>query len=327
MIAVTGAAGFVGSHLVRALNERGRGQVLAVDDLARGRQFRNLADCEILDLLEPEEFLDQLESGALGRVEAVLHQGACTDTMEWDGRRMLRANYAYSKRLLGLCDAQRIPLIYASSAAVYGTGREFRIDPACERPVNLYAYSKLLFDRHLRQRRAKLRCPVVGLRYFNVYGPREQHKGRMASIVYQLYRQLQAGSRLRLFGEYGGCAPGEQRRDFVWVGDVAAVNLWFLEHPEHSGLFNLGTGRAQSFNEVAQALIAHAGRGEIEYRDFPEELVGRYQVFTCADLSELRAAGYTAPFLSVQEGVPRYLSWLEKHGGEEDSAGTEPSAT
>ena len=327
MIAVTGAAGFVGSHLVRALNERGREPVLAVDDLALGAQFRNLVDCEILDLLEPEDFLDALESRALGRVEAVLHQGACTDTMEWDGRRMLRANYGYSKRLLEICDARRIPLIYASSAAVYGTGREFRVDPACERPVNLYGYSKLLFDRYLRQHRAKLRCPVVGLRYFNVYGPREQHKGRMASIAYQLYRQLRTGSRLRLFGEYGGCAAGEQRRDFVWVGDVAAVNLWFLEHPEHSGLFNLGTGRAQSFNEVARAVIEHQGRGEIEYRDFPEELVGRYQVFTCADLSGLRDAGYDAPFLSVQEGVPRYLSWLEKDGGEEEAAGADPSAT
>jgi ADP-L-glycero-D-manno-heptose 6-epimerase len=244
----------------------------------------------------------------------VFHQGACSNTMSWDGRAMLRSNYEYSKRVLAFCQRRRIPLIYASSAAVYGRGSEFRVDPACERPLNVYGYSKLLFDRYLRRRWAAraLRSQVVGLRYFNVYGPREQHKGEMASVAYKQHQQLQSGDRVQLFGAHGGYGPGEHRRDFVWVGDVVSVNLFFLEQTERSGIFNVGTGRAQSFNDLARAVIAYHGRGEIEYIPFPEALVGRYQTFTQADIGELRAAGYTAPFLSVEQGVPLYLKWLEE---------------
>jgi ADP-L-glycero-D-manno-heptose 6-epimerase len=317
MIAVTGAAGFIGSNLVRALNERGCSEVLAVDNLTRGEKFQNLVDCEIADLLEPEAFLEQIERDAVRRdIQAVFHQGACSNTMSWDGRAMLRSNYDYSKRVLEFCQRRRIPLIYASSAAVYGRGGEFRVDPVCERPLNVYGYSKLLFDRYLRRRWAArtLRSQVVGLRYFNVYGPREQHKGEMASVAYKQHQQLLRGDRVQLFGAYGGYGPGEHLRDFVWVGDVVAVNLFFLDQPQRSGIFNVGTGRAQSFNDVARAVIAYHGRGEIEYTPFPEALSGRYQTFTQADISELREAGYAAPFLSVEEGVPLYMKWLEERG-------------
>jgi ADP-L-glycero-D-manno-heptose 6-epimerase len=312
VIIVTGAAGFIGSTLIRGLNDRGRRDVLAVDDLTDGRKFQNLVDCEILDLVDRDDFIEQvLWREDLGAVEAVFHQGACSNTMEWDGRFVLRVNYEYSKELFGFCAERGIPFIYASSAAVYGGSREFRVDPACERPLNMYGYSKLLFDRWLRQRWHELRSQVVGLRYFNVYGPRESHKGEMASVAYKQHLQLRDSDRVQLFEGTDGYANGEQRRDFVWVGDVIDVNLWFLDHPGASGIFNVGTGRAQSFNDVARAVIAFHGRGRIEYVPFPDALRGRYQSFTQADLTELRAVGYAGRFLPVEEGVPLYLKWIE----------------
>ena len=311
MIIVTGAAGFIGSNLVKALNERGQSDVLAVDDLSDGRKFANLVDCEISDLVDRDDFLERvLWREDLGEVEAVFHQGACSNTMEWDGRVILRANYSYSKELFGFCAERGIPFIYASSAAVYGGSREFRVEPSCERPLNVYGYSKLLFDRWLRQRWGRVRSQVVGLRYFNVYGPREGHKGEMASVAFKQHRQLAAGDRVELFEGTDGYADGEQRRDFVWIGDVVDVNLWFLDHPDVSGIFNVGSGRAQSFNDVARAVIAAHGRGRIEYVPVPDALRGRYQSFTQADLRELREAGYTRRFLPVEEGVPLYVKWL-----------------
>jgi ADP-L-glycero-D-manno-heptose 6-epimerase len=315
LIVVTGGAGFIGSNLVRALNQRGRADVWVVDDFADGRKFANLVDCELADVTDKDEFLARVVEGRLGdRVEAVFHQGACADTLEWDGRYVLRVNYEYSKALLEWCAARRVPFVYASSASVYGMGPTFREEPACERPLNLYAWSKLLFDRWVRRRLPELASPVVGLRYFNVYGPREQHKGEMASVACKLHGQLLQSGRVRLFRSSDGYADGEQRRDFVCVDDVVAVNLWMLDHPGVSGIFNVGTGRAQTFNDVARAVIAYHGRGQIEYVPFPPELAGRYQSFTEADLSALRKAGYRAPFASVEEGVPRYLAWLEAQG-------------
>lgn len=317
VIVVTGGAGFIGSNLVKALNDRGRSDVLVVDSLADGRKFRNLVDCEIEDLLDPETFLRAVRDGRglPEPLEAVFHQAACSDTMEWDGRVMLRANYDTSKQLLDFCTARGIPLIYASSAAVYGGGTEFREDPSCEAPLNLYGYSKLLFDRLVRRRLPALRSPVVGLRYFNVYGPREQHKGEMASVAYQLHRQLVETGKARLFQGSQGYEDGEHRRDFVCVDDVVAVNLWLLAHPEVSGVFNVGTGRSQSFNEVARAVLAYHGHGEIEYIPFPDALRGHYQAFTQADIGALRRAGYEAAFLPVEKAVPRYLAWLETREG------------
>jgi ADP-L-glycero-D-manno-heptose 6-epimerase len=311
LIVVTGAAGFIGSNLVRALNARGRTDLLLVDDLTDGGKFRNLADCEFHDFVGKDGFLSRMASGGLRDASAIFHQGACSNTMEWNGQKMLADNYEYSKTLYGFATARGVPLIYASSASVYGMGPVFREDPALENPLNLYAWSKVLFDRWVRSHAASARSQVVGLRYFNVYGPREAHKGEMASVAWKNHLQLREGSTVRLFESSDGYGPGEQRRDFVYVGDVAAVNLWFLDHPHASGIFNVGTGRAQTFNDVARAVIAYHGRGRIEYVPFPPALRGSYQSFTQADISALRAVGCDVPFLSVEEGVARYFKELE----------------
>ena len=313
MIVVTGAAGFIGSNLVRALNARGRADLLLVDDLTNGRKFANLVDCDFEDYVDKEVFLGKVTAGSLdGRVEAVLHQGACSDTTEWNGRVMLGDNYEASKTLLRFATNERIPFIYASSAAVYGMGPVFREDPACERPLNLYGWSKLLFDRWVRHRARELKSQVVGLRYFNVYGPRESHKGDMASVAWKHHQQLRQGDVVKLFEGSDGFSHGEQRRDFVYVGDVVAVNLWFLDHRDVSGIYNVGTGRAQTFNDVARSVIAHHGRGKIEYVPFPEVLRGSYQSFTEASLTNLREAGCDLPFLPVEAGVARYLKEVDR---------------
>jgi len=326
MIVVTGAAGFIGSNLIKALNQRGEDDIVAVDNLTRGDKFRNLVDCRIADYLDKEEFLRKLSLGAFdGEVSTILHQGACSDTMENDGRYMLENNYRYSCELLDYCQAEEVPLIYASSAAVYGAGEVFREDERYERPLNVYGYSKLLFDNIVRRRWSDNTAQVVGLRYFNVYGPREAHKQRMASVAYHFSRQYAAEGRVRLFEGSGGFEAGEQRRDFVSVDDVIKVNLHFLDRPAQSGIFNVGTGRAQTFNEVAvatvNALRARAGedsigieqmraKGLLEYIAFPAGLKEKYQSFTEADIGQLRKAGYTTPFHSVEEGVARYIEWM-----------------
>jgi ADP-L-glycero-D-manno-heptose 6-epimerase len=326
MIVVTGAAGFIGSNLVKALNQRGEEDIIAVDDLTLGDKFRNLADCRIADYLDREEFLRKLSLGAYdGEVSAVLHQGACSDTMESNGRYMMENNYRYSAELLDFCQADEVPFIYASSAAVYGAGSVFREEPQHEQPLNVYAYSKLLFDNLVRRRWNENTAQVTGLRYFNVYGPREAHKARMASVAFHFFHQYRADSRVRLFDGSGGFDAGEQRRDFVSVEDVVKVNLHFLDHPQQSGIFNAGTGRAQTFNQVAVATInavRHSqgedaleleearARGLIEYTPFPAGLKDKYQSFTEADIGQLQRAGYSAPFLSVEEGVGRYVEWL-----------------
>ena len=325
---VTGAAGFIGSNLVRALNARGETDIVAVDDLTRGDKYRNLVDCTISDFLDKRDFLERLARGDFeGAVDAVFHQGACTVTTETDGRYMMENNYRYTLALLDFCLEDEVPLIYASSAAVYGASTTFREDPAFEAPLNVYGYSKLLFDQVVRRRLPEADSQIAGFRYFNVYGPREAHKQAtgMVSVAWQLFRQYRADKRVRLFEGSGGYGPGEQQRDFVSVEDVAKVNLHFLDHPELSGIFNLGTGKAQSFNDVAVAAINACRRadgqpplslaqirdqGLIEYIAFPEKLKGKYQSYTQADLSALRRAGYRAPFLTVEEGVGRYVGAL-----------------
>jgi len=316
MIIVTGGAGFIGSNLVLGLNRRGVTDILVVDDLTDGRKCLNLADAQIADYLDKDDFIARVRAGFdFGRVEAVFHQGACSATTEWNGRLMMDVNYQYSKDLLRACVKQRIPFYYASSASVYGAGSVFREAREHERPLNAYAFSKFQFDVYLRARLAGIHSPVAGLRYFNVYGPREQHKGSMASVAFHLHGQLQQGGTVRLFEGSDGYGPGEQRRDFIHVDDAVAVNLWLLERPAVSGIFNCGTGRAQSFNDVARAVIAHRGHGEIAYIAFPEHLKGRYQSFTQADMGALRAAGYDAPFMDVAQGVTRYMQWLDEQAG------------
>jgi ADP-L-glycero-D-manno-heptose 6-epimerase len=307
---VTGGAGFIGSNLVRILVEQTGDDVVVVDDLTDGHKFANIAGLPVADYLDKREFLESLSSRFSSGVQSVFHQGACSTTTEWDGRYMMQNNYAYSKQLLHHCLAQEIPFIYASSAAVYGSAGQFSEVAANELPLNVYGYSKLQFDRYVRRLPANPNAQVVGLRYFNVYGPGEQHKGPMASVAWHFNRQLLDGGEIRLFEGSGGFADGEQRRDFVYVDDVCAVNLWFLRHPEVSGVFNVGTGHSQSFNDVANAVIAWHGRGRIRYIPFPDQLAGAYQSFTEADLSRLRNAGCDVDFRNVEAGVRAYLDRL-----------------
>lgn len=318
MIIVTGGAGFIGSQIVRALNERGRSDVLVVDDMVDGRKIQNLAERDVYDVVDKDAFLAWLTANrSMGEpIDAIVHQGACSDTTEWNGREILRINYEYSKSVLQYCTAAQIPLVYASSASVYGGGRTFVEDRKYERPLNPYAYSKFLFDALVRRIGANAQSQIVGLRYFNVYGPGEAHKDQMASVAYKMWREMREndGHHVTLFGETDGYARGEQMRDFVYVEDCARANLWFLDHPDRSGIFNLGTGRARTFNELAGAVLAHFGSGEIEYVDLPEKLRGAYQSYTQADLSNLEAAGYDGTFTSLEDGVARYLEWLDQEG-------------
>lgn len=311
MIIVTGGAGMIGSNIVAALNAEGVSDILVVDDLNDGHKIANLADLAIADYLDKDDFLPRLEAGGLGRIEAVFHQGACSTTTEWNGRFMMEVNYAYSKRLLHACLNLRVPFLYASSASVYGGGADFREEPECERPLNVYAYSKKLFDDYVRRTVFGTgHSQVAGLRYFNVYGPREAHKGTMASVAFHLFNQVGRGENPKLFGAHDGFGPGEQSRDFIHVGDVADVNLWLWKRGV-SGLFNCGTGRAQPFRTIADTVIAELGRGSIEFIDFPDHLKGSYQSFTQADMSRLRAAGYNGTFRSVENGVKDYVAWLK----------------
>jgi ADP-L-glycero-D-manno-heptose 6-epimerase len=308
LIVVTGGAGFIGSNIVRGLNERGLDEIVVVDDLTDGRKFGNLVDLQIGDYLDKEEFLTRLDAGALGKPTAIFHQGACTVTTEWNGRLMMDTNYRYSVRILDYCRAHGVPLIYASSAAVYGASQRFvENDPELERPLNVYGYSKLLFDQRVRRLLPGATSQIVGLRYFNVYGPGEAYKGQMASVALHLHEQLLETGEVRLFEGSHGYGPGEQRRDFVYVDDIVRLNLWFLDHPRQSGVFNAGTGASATFNDVASAVLDWHGKGALRYVPFPDVLLERYQSFTEADLTALRAAGYEASFTDVRTGVRQYL--------------------
>ena len=328
-IVVTGAAGFIGSNLIKGLNARGIDDIIAVDDLTEGDKFRNLADLQIADYVDADDFYDLFAEGAYGQVEAIFHEGACSDTMESDGKYMMDNNYTLSCELFQSCQEQGTRLLYASSAATYGGSDTFRESPEFERPLNVYGYSKLLFDQRLRRELGtkfeRATTQVAGFRYFNVYGPREQHKGSMASVAFHQFNQFKADGKVKLFGEYGGYGPGGQMRDFVFIDDVVAVNLWFLDNPGKSGIFNLGTGRAQPFNDVAIAVVNTLRKADnvtplsleeatygslIDYISFPPALVGKYQSYTQADLSALRAAGYHDAFADVQSGVAAYMQWL-----------------
>ena len=316
MIVVTGGAGFIGSNLVRGLNRRGVRDVVVVDDLTDGRKFANLVDCDIADYWDKTELLERLQSGALERPDAIFHQGACAVTTEWNGRYMMENNYRYSVDLLEYCLARGVPLIYASSAAVYGASTVFKEhDPAAERPLNVYGYSKLLFDQYVRRKLSDGGSQVAGLRYFNVYGPGEAHKGGMASVAWHLHNQVANGGDAKLFEGSGGYDAGEQRRDFVHVDDVVAVNLWLLDHRRVRGIFNVGTGASSTFNDVARAVVEWHGRGAVRYIPFPDDLKSRYQSFTEADIGALRAAGYDAPFRDVRSGIKAYLDAVQDPPG------------
>jgi ADP-L-glycero-D-manno-heptose 6-epimerase len=324
-LVVTGAAGFIGSNIIAGLNARAIDDIIAVDDLTDGHKFLNLRDLRVADYVDKSQFYANLARGEYGPIEAIFHQGACSDTMISDGRLMMDMNYRCSRDLLEICQRDGIRLIYASSAATYGGSTEFREEPSCELPLNVYGYSKLLFDQIVRRRLDTKTAQVAGLRYFNVYGPRESHKGRMASVAFHHYNQLREQERVQLFGAYDGYGAGEQSRDFIFVDDIVAVNLWLLENPQVSGVFNLGTGRAEPFNEIAKATVntwrAEQGLaaltlaeqvegGMVQYVPFPDALRGKYQSFTQADMSALREAGYQQSFTTVSDGISAYIRRL-----------------
>lgn len=312
MFIVTGGAGFIGSNIVHTLNEIDRRDILVVDDLTDGTKFKNLADNAILDYQDRDAFLIDILANKKfpEKIDAIFHEGACSATTEWNGKYMMDNNFQYSKALLHYCLDHGIPYIYASSAATYGANIKFAEKSENELPLNVYGYSKLLFDQYVRRYLPKAKSQIVGLRYFNVYGPREQHKGSMASVAFHLNNQIQQNANVKLFEGCDHYDNGEQRRDFVYVGDVADVNLWLWQNPKVSGIYNLGTGRSQTFNDVANAVIGWHKTGHIEYIPFPEHLKGHYQSFTEADITKLRAAGYKRRFKTVEEGVEKYLDWM-----------------
>ncbi|MEE9598284.1 MAG: ADP-glyceromanno-heptose 6-epimerase [Acidiferrobacterales bacterium] len=332
MYVVTGGAGFIGANIVRGLNDRGIDDVLVVDHLKTTERFKNVIDCTVADRLDKRDFLQSLVAGRLSNeLKAIFHQGACSDTMEENSRYMMENNYEYSKSLLHFCQQEKVPLIYASSASVYGAGPIYCEDGEYEAPLNVYGRSKLLFDQYVRRVLSRGTAQIAGLRYFNVYGEGEWHKGRMASVAFQFFNQYRQSGQVNLFRGSGGYEDGEQRRDFISVEDVVAVNMFFLDHPDKSGIFNVGTGRSQSFNEVAMAVINSIRRvegtaalpleqlqdeGIIQYVDFPNNLESRYQSFTQADIGALRAAGFSRPFLTVEEGVERYVQRLPTNANE-----------
>ncbi|MBF0214997.1 MAG: ADP-glyceromanno-heptose 6-epimerase [Magnetococcales bacterium] len=309
MYIVTGGAGFIGANLVAALNRRGDSNILVVDDLKQGDKFLNLRDLSIGDYMDLTEFRDHLRAGHFrnARVRAIFHQGACSDTMEYDGRYMMDNNFTYSKELFHFSLEQNIPFVYASSAATYGASTTFAEHPDNEKPLNVYGYSKLLFDRYVQHLLPRATSAVAGLRYFNVYGPREDHKGRMASMIHQMHHQIRTHGVVKLFTGSGGYGDGEQRRDFVHVEDAVKVNLFLADSGTIQGIFNVGTGKSRSFNDVARALIASLGQGTIEYVQMPESLRAKYQSFTEADITQLRSVGYDAPFDSLEEGIATFV--------------------
>lgn len=314
MIVVTGAAGFIGSNIIKALNARGRKDIIAVDDLTDGIKFKNLVDCDIQDYLDQDDFIELIltDYDFEESIEAIFHLGACSATTEWNGKYMMENNYEYSKVLLHYCLDNNVQFIYASSAATYGNETTFVENPENEAPINVYGYSKYLFDQYVRRILPTAKSQIAGMRYFNVYGPRESHKGGMASVAFHHYNQLKEADTVKLFQGCDGYGDGEQRRDFVYVGDAVAVNLWFFEHADVSGIFNVGTGRSQPFNDVGNAVTASVGKGKIEYVPFPDKLKGHYQSFTEADISALRKVGYDAEFKTVEQGIAEYVEWLNK---------------
>lgn len=314
MIIVTGGAGFIGSNIIRGLNRLGIDNILVVDDLTDGKKFFNLVNLKIKDYLDKDTFLERIKAkDDFGTdIEAIFHQGACSTTTEWDGRYMMENNYEYSKILLDYCLERGIHFLYASSAAVYGDGEIFKETIEHEAPLNVYGYSKYLFDQYVRQVIDSAQIQIAGFRYFNVYGPNEQHKGSMASVAFHLNNQIKANKTVKLFEGCDGYGHGEQRRDFVYVDDVVDVNLWFYQRPQLKGIYNLGTGHSQPFNDIAHSVIKWHGFGTLEYIPFPEHLKGSYQSFTQADITKLRSVGYEAAFKRIEEGVALYLDRINK---------------
>ncbi len=316
MLLVTGGAGFIGSNVVAALNEAGRADVVVNDILGSDRKWRNLAKRRLADVVGPADLMRWLDGRKL---DAVIHMGAISDTTATDADLVIETNFRTSLRLLDWCTAARVPFIYASSAATYGEGTAgFDDDWSPKalqtlRPMNLYGWSKHLFDQALVERvtrKEKLPPQWAGLKFFNVFGPNEYHKGEMMSLVAKRFDDAKAGRTVRLFKSHrDGIADGDQRRDFIYVDDVVAVVRWLMEAPQVSGLFNVGTGKARSFRDLVTAVFrALKLEPKIEYVDMPENIRGQYQYFTQAEVDRLRRAGYNAGFTSLEDGVTRYVT-------------------
>lgn len=318
MIIVTGGAGFIGSNLVKGLNENGYNEVLLVDNLTNSVKFRNLVNVKFQDYMDKVDFINRINSGDFDNfnIEGIIHLGACSNTMETDGRYMMKNNYEYSKDLMNFAIKKNIRFIYASSASVYGSGKNgFREEAECEGPINMYAFSKFSFDNYVREVNRNCSKKIVGLRFFNVFGPNECHKNKMASVMYHFYYQLKKNNEVKLFEGINGVENGEQKRDFVYVKDIVKVILFFLKNTDKNGIFNCATGIAHSYNEVASSLIKLNNGGKIKYIKFPEELVGKYQTYTQADLSKLRAVGYKDEFTTLESAIDDYCKYLDKNGG------------
>lgn len=326
MYVVTGGAGFIGSNIVRALNDRGHNNIVVVDNLENADKMLNLVDCDIADYIDKKEFIKKITEDSLNLdITTIFHEGACSDTMEKNGLYMIENNYVYSKELLHYCQRKKISFLYASSASVYGGGSVFEEARKYESPLNIYGYSKFLFDQYVRHMLPDNTSQVVGFRYFNVYGVREQHKGRMASVAFHFYNQFRQNGKVKLFEGSDGYNNGCQERDFISIEDVVKVKLYFLDNPELSGIFNVGTGRSQPFNDMAVATVntlrkdnkeapleldEMVTQGIIEYIDFPDALKDKYQSFTRADIRLLAKSGYKESFYTVEQGVERYIKSL-----------------
>ena len=318
MIIVTGGAGFIGSNRVKGLNDRGREDVLIVDNLTNMVKFKNIQGLKALDYMDKNDFIAAIKNGKFddANIEVIFHEGACSDTMEYNGKYMMENNFEYTKTLMHFALKKKIQLIYASSASTYGSGKHgFSEKPACEEALNVYAFSKLFFDNYVRRYFDNAESQIVGLRYFNVYGPQENHKGKMASMIFQMFNQWKAEGKVKLFEGIDGYGNGEQVRDFVYVKDVVKVNFFFWDHPELKGIYNCGTGHAHTFNTLAKGVLKYFGSGELEYVPFPEVLKGKYQSFTEADSSKLLAAGYDGGFTDIEEAIAEYCALLDKNDG------------
>jgi len=318
MIIVTGGAGFIGSNIVKGLNERGREDVLIVDNLTNMVKFKNIQGLKALDYMDKQNFIEAIKNGKFddANIEVIFHEGACSDTMEYNGKYMMENNFEYTKTLMHFALKKKIQLIYASSASTYGSGKHgFSENPACEEALNVYAFSKLFFDNYARRYFDTAESQIVGLRYFNVYGPQENHKGKMASMIFQMFNQWKAEGKVKLFEGFDGYGNGEQTRDFIYVKDVVKVNFFFWDHPELQGIYNCGTGHAHPFNTLAKGVLKYFGRGELEYVPFPEVLKGKYQSFTEADSSKLLAAGYDGGFTNIEDAIAEYCALLDKNDG------------
>ena len=318
MIIVTGGAGFIGSNIVKGLNDRGREDILIVDDLTEMVKFKNIQGLKALDYMDKDDFATALANGKFDnvKIDVIFHEGACSDTMEYNGKYMMENNFEYTKNLMHFALKKKIQLIYASSASTYGSGKHgFSEKPACEEALNVYAFSKLFFDNYARRYFDNAESQLVGLRYFNVYGPQENHKGKMASMIFQMFNQWKAEGKVKLFEGFDGYGNGEQTRDFIYVKDVVKVNFFFWDHPELKGIYNCGTGNAHTFNTLAKGVLKYFGSGELEYVPFPEVLKGKYQSFTEADSSKLLAAGYDGGFTDIEEAIAEYCALLDKNDG------------